>query len=608
MKQHHLSAGALIKRVFSFTKPFRKPLFTVFICIFIVAIVDALGSIYLSKIFDIVQNHGTDRNYLNSALILVGSAMAFLMMRILVVGYQSRTDIKKLDLLLVQYLSHESIAKFFSFSNGQHVSEHSGVKQTIVNSGTTSIETQIRAWIFQLFPAASHLLVALGGLFYANALIGGIFLGIAALFSFLMFKHNKLLIPGIRKLRDRKQLNSRFISELYRFVTVVKNESQERRSLEELNEKQGIQHQIYTTTWLPGIARLQGIRISTALCRYGALFLVVYLVFTQEMSIGAMFLVFTWSSLFMNSLWEVTNIHKQFLIDRINIEKYLQLLDVIPDIVMIENPIRPEKILGRIEFKNVTFHYPHRVKSYEEDNELEEVSGAVLSNISFVIEPGQKIGVVGESGSGKSTILSLLKRNFDPQEGQVIIDDNDLRLLDLRFFLRKVGSVDQEVSLFDRSIRDNILFGLNGDATSFSVEKLHEIGKLARIDGFFDRLEYGYDTLIGEKGVKLSGGERQRVGIARALAKDPSILIFDEATSALDSVSEKIVQASIDVACKGKTSIVVAHRLSTIKNCDKIFVFRHGLLLAVGTHKELLKKCEYYAELARPQMVEQSTH
>jgi ABC-type multidrug transport system fused ATPase/permease subunit len=197
----------------------------------------------------------------------------------------------------------------------------------------------------------------------------------------------------------------------------------------------------------------------------------------------------------------------------------------------------------------------------------------------------------------------LIRRGFDPQQGQVFVDSNDLRLIDLKHFLQQVGSVEQDVVLFDRSMRDNILFGLNGKAKTVSDERLHEIAKLARIDGFFTRLEHGFDTIVGEKGVKLSGGERQRVGIARALAKEPSILIFDEATSALDAMSERIVQQSIDDASNGKTAIIIAHRLSTVKNCDKILVFRHGVLLAIGSHEELLVGCEYYADLVYHQIM-----
>jgi ABC-type multidrug transport system fused ATPase/permease subunit len=597
-----IAALSLIKKVASFAQPFRIPLRTVFICILSITFVEALNSLCLSRIFDIVQKHGTDNLYLGSALTFMIIALLLVFARIVIVGIQQRTEANKLDQLIANHLNKQSIAKFLSFSNGQHINEHSGVKQTIVNSGTTSIQNQINLWIFYLVPAVAQAFVGLGGIFYANSKIGLIFIVVATLFCYLMYRSNALSVPGVRKLRDRKQLNSRFISELYRFVSLVINESQSSRSLAELSILQEKQQSIYAETWLPAISRLQVVRSSTALLRYGALFLAVYFVFNKEMTIGSMFLVFTFSSMFMNSLWEMTNIHKQFLLDKINIEKYLDLMEVNSDIVIVENPVKLENIQGRVEFKDVSFYYPKRVISYEESEENSLQPEPILRKVSFIIEPGQKIGMVGESGSGKSTTMGLIKRNFDPQAGQITIDGHDLRILDLNSLLQKIGSVDQEVVLFDRSIRENILFGLNGKSKDVSEEKMHELGKIARIDAFFSRLEHGFDTLVGEKGVKLSGGERQRVGIARALAKNPSILIFDEATSSLDSMSERIVQQSIDEACKGKTSIIIAHRLSTVKNCDKIFVFRHGILLAQGTHEELLLECEYYADLVQHQM------
>lgn len=603
MTETKISNTALLKKVLSFAKPFKKVLVIVFLCTLGVALVDAVSNVCLSLIFDLVQKYGADKNYLNQAFILLGIAFSLIFFRILIIGARMKIEVRKLDQLLPNYLNHESIAKFFSFSNGQHINEHSGVKQTIVNRGTSSIQNQISTFLYEFFPAIAMLIVATIGLFYANVLIGFGFIVIGSLFFFLMYRFNKMLVPGVRKMRDQAQLNSRFISELYRFVSLVKNESQEKRSLSELGELQDKQQSVFSDTWLPAIKSLQTIRATSATLRYGALFAVVYFVFQQSITVGTMFLVFTWSSTFIDSLWQLTNIHKKFLLDRVNIEKYLELLDVTPDIIMAPNPIRPNIYSGKIEFRNVSFYYPLRIKSYEEEKQESNQHAPVLKNVSFTIIPGEKIGVVGESGSGKSTIANLIKRSFDPQEGQILIDNNDLRLLDLNLFLKKLGSVDQEVVLFDRSIRDNILFGLNGEAKNFSDENLHKIAKLTRIDAFFSRLEHGFDTLIGEKGVKLSGGERQRLGIARALAKDPSILIFDEATSALDSMSEKIVQQSIDEACKGKTSIVIAHRLSTVKNCDKILVFRHGILLAQGNHTELFETCEYYTELVHHQMI-----
>ena len=251
-----------------------------------------------------------------------------------------------------------------------------------------------------------------------------------------------------------------------------------------------------------------------------------------------------------------------------------------------------------IEFKDVEFSYPKRQKDHLDEKESKE---SVLKSISLKIYSGQKVAFVGESGSGKSTIANLIRRSFDPQSGKILINDSDLKDIDLSHFLKSIGSVDQEVILFDRSLRDNICFGLDKNLTD---EELNDIAKKSGVNKFFHKLEHGWNTIIGERGCKLSGGEKQRVGIARALAKNPDILIFDEATSALDSVSESFVQKSIDESCKGKTSIVIAHRLSTVKNCDKIFVMKDGNIIDSGTHNYLLDNCDYYKKLIKNQLQE----
>lgn len=597
------STRTVLRRIISFAKPFKKALVLVFLCVLVVSAINALNNFCLSKIFDLVQKHGTDETYLTTAFWLLGGTLILVILRIVITGYQMIIENRHVDVAIPNHLNHRSIAKFFSFSNGQHVNEHSGVNQSIVNSGTMSIQNQINVLTQRLFPALSQCITAICVLCYSQWVVGILFIVTGVIFAVMMHLHNQKTIPGIKKIREQKILNSRLFSEMYRFVGLVKTESQEDRSLEDVSTAQQRHQDIHTETWIPGIKRIQKIRWASNLTRHGALFLIVYLLFNGHITIGALFLTFTYSSVFIDALWQLTDLHKQFLMDKVNIERYLQLLEVEPDIVVVENPIRPTGFYGKIEFRNVSFWYPQRVKSHEGAGDSLIQVNPVLKFVSFTIDAGQKVGIVGESGSGKSTLANLIRRGFDPQEGQIMVDGNDLRLLDLGLFLQHVGSVDQEVALFDRSIRDNILFGLNGKTKTISDERITELAKLARIDAFFSRLEHGFDTIVGEKGVKLSGGERQRIGIARALAKDPSILIFDEATSALDAVSERIVQQSIDEACNGKTAIIIAHRLSTVKNCDKIFVFRHGILLAEGTHQDLFETCEYYAELVSHQMV-----
>jgi ATP-binding cassette subfamily B protein len=220
-----------------------------------------------------------------------------------------------------------------------------------------------------------------------------------------------------------------------------------------------------------------------------------------------------------------------------------------------------------------------------------------------VIEPGQTVAFVGESGAGKSTIVKAIVRAQDPAEGQIIIDGNDLRVLDLKHYRKSIGIVDQDVSLFDQTLRYNITYGVKDGSTAITDRELSAVAEASRIDRFFDRLEKGFDTLIGERGVKLSGGERQRVGIARALVKNPDILIFDEATSNLDSENEEMIRESIESASRGRTTIIIAHRFSTIKKVDKVFVFDKGKLVGEGTHAELTLSCEQYQRLVKNQQL-----
>jgi ABC-type multidrug transport system fused ATPase/permease subunit len=593
-----MSNWLLIKRIWDFIKPFRKTIGIVFICILLTSIIEAVNSYFLSSIFDVIQKHSNDPKYMSTAMTFAALAGIGVFFRILVSRFQGNLEITKLDIVASNHLNHESIAKYFGFSNGQHINEHSGVKQNIITSGFTSVQGQISMFVYHLFPAIANFFVSIIMLFTISTYIGFSYLVISILFFWAVYKFNTYLQPKLREVRDARNQTARTISELYRFVFLIKNEVAEKKSLEDLDAVQDAHQGAYRRTWIPGNNWLTLIRIGTAGFRYLTILFAVWLLFNGYITAGAIFLIFTWSQNFIMSIWMITEMQKQFITDKMNIEKYFELLEIESDIKEGENPIS-ENLTGDIEFRNVQFAYPVRKKSHTESDE-EIKSEMVLKGISFKIKEGEKVAFVGESGSGKSTIANLVRRAFDPQSGQILINGYDLKDLELRSFLKKIGSVDQEVNLFDKSIRDNISYGTN---KVLSDEELDKIAKLARIDSFYKKLEHGWDTIVGERGAKVSGGEKQRIGIARALAKNPEILIFDEATSALDTVSERIVQKSIDSVSKGKTSIVIAHRLSTVKNCDKIFVLKQGVLLAEGTHEHLLENCNYYKELVKHQIV-----
>ena len=248
-----------------------------------------------------------------------------------------------------------------------------------------------------------------------------------------------------------------------------------------------------------------------------------------------------------------------------------------------EHPKTPAKLEGRVEFKNVDF-------SYEPERQI-------LHDICFKLDAGNSIAIVGPSGSGKSTIINLIPRLYDVCEGKVLFDGIDVRDLELSYLRKNVGVVSQETYLFNGTIRENLLYA-KPDATE---EELIDACKKANIYDFISSQEAGFDTMVGNRGLKLSGGEKQRISIARVLLKDPALLIFDEATSALDSISESKIQEAIDPLIESRTSILIAHRLSTILAADEILVVKDGRVVERGQHKDLVQAGGVYSELYNTQ-------
>lgn len=264
-------------------------------------------------------------------------------------------------------------------------------------------------------------------------------------------------------------------------------------------------------------------------------------------------------------------------------QRVFMIIDMPEEIVEANNARLLPQVQGKVEFQNVTFAYNEK--------------GDVIKDLSFTVAPGEVIAIVGPSGAGKSTIANLLPRFYDVNKGDIKIDGYSVREVTLNSLREQVGIVPQETMLFNGSVYDNILYG-RLDATR---EEIETAAKAANAHDFIMQLSDGYATKLGDRGVNLSGGQRQRIAIARAILKNPRILILDEATSALDTESERIVQEALDRLMVGRTSFVIAHRLSTIKNADKILVLEKGCLVEAGTHDELIALDGLYAHLYKIQ-------
>jgi ATP-binding cassette subfamily B protein len=304
-------------------------------------------------------------------------------------------------------------------------------------------------------------------------------------------------------------------------------------------------------------------------------------------SVGEIVTFVAFATMLIQKLEQVVSFINNVFMEAPRLTEFFNVLDAVPAVRDRPEAMDTGRLSGLIEFRDVSFSYDGKRPAVED--------------LSFTALPGQTIALVGPTGAGKSTAIALLHRAFDPQSGFIKIDGMDIRALKLGALRRNIGVVFQEALLFDRSIDDNLRVG-RSDATE--AEMKTAAARAQALD-FIERSEHGFDTKAGERGRMLSGGERQRLSIARALLKDPPILILDEATSALDAVTEAKVNAALDEVMKGRTTFVIAHRLSTIRNATRILVFENGRVMENGTFDELVAKGGRFAELARAQFMVQ---
>ena len=296
----------------------------------------------------------------------------------------------------------------------------------------------------------------------------------------------------------------------------------------------------------------------------------------SNITLGLLVSFISYASMFYNPVSFFANIGDTYQNTLASAEKILDILDAEPEHNFGIGNTEP-RLDGRIEFRNVNFAFDRSKK--------------VLSNINLTIEPGDIVGIVGTTGSGKSTLINLLMRYYDEYDGEILVDGENIRNIDMEYYRNSIGFVQQEPMMFRDTIFNNIAYGSN----QRNVEQVLYAAEVANAHGFISKMPDAYDTMLGERGVGLSGGEKQRVSIARAVLKNPSILIFDEATAAVDSETENLIQTAIERLISGRTTLMIAHRLSTLRKANKIVVVDKGEIVECGTPEELMAlKGKYY--------------
>lgn len=590
-----------LRRVIKLFRPFWKYFAVVFFIQIVVQLIGTFSPYIFGKAVDTVAtgNAALTFLYIGTAFVLTVFTNTFLGL------FRDLFELRYIDNHVDMHFSVYSLKKMLGFSVGQHINEHSGVRQGVVNKGQGSLSTFMERILYGILPSGVQVAVTLGIMAVFDWRVAALAFVFVVLYLVITYRRNIKFYPLADRMRKMGQDQNKLQSELFRNTTLVISEAQEQKVTEDYRREYQSLVDVLLRDWGWFMKSSRKNHLLLDIGQYGALALGVYFILIGQHSAGMFVTLFAWTGAIFSSLSGIMAQQRLLLSNIVDIKKYFELLDIKPDIDLNVEGRMLSNLEGKIVFKNVSFAYPYRYAKEEEEETAEnKKEDRAVADVSLTIPAGAKVGFVGVSGSGKSTIVNLLRRFYDPTSGTILVDGEDLKELDLRWLRSRIGNVEQKIELFDRSIRDNILFGLPEDKRDVGEEALQKAVDDASLGDFVAKLkDHGLDTMIGENGIKVSGGERQRIGIARALIKNPKILIFDEATSALDSINEKLIHDAINRGSKGRTTIIIAHRLSTIMDADIIFVVANGKIVDSGKHKELIKRCAEYQDLVKNQVL-----
>ena len=449
-----------------------------------------------------------------------------------------------------------------------------------IDRGTQSVSTLLSIFVFNILPSLFEICLVIGILWLNyNLLFAGVSLLTVVFYVVLTFAITTWRMKYRYQMNDmQSEANTNAVDSLINYET-VKYFNQEKFEVDRYGETMQRWENLATKSFtsMTALNFVQGAVIAIGVTII--LIMAAQGVVNSTLSLGDLIMIQALLLQLFIPLGGLGIIYRQIKHNFIDMNNMFDLLERSSKVTDVENATELKVTQGEVKFNNVTFAYPGKE--------------AVLKNINFTLKPGQKIAIVGSSGAGKSTLAKLLFRFYDISSGEITIDQQDIKLFTQDSVRRSMGVVPQDPVMFNETIFYNIAYGRAGA----SEEEVKRAAKLSFIDSFIDSLPEGYDTLVGERGLKLSGGEKQRLAIARVLLKNPQILIFDEATSALDSYSEKMVQKALLSLAHKHSTIVIAHRLSTIVDADQIIVLENGVIVEQGKHQELLDLQGQYSRL-----------
>ena len=575
---------SLFKAIFKYVWPqmrkYKLAFFLILIFFTLRVLFDAiLKPLYFKKIIDTISNNNINHILLSNDLYKLVFIIILISIGVLIVARVAKFFLYAFQINVIRDLRNFYFKKMTSNSQSFFANTFSGSLVTKGRRFVGGFEAMSDIFIYEFWGTLITLIGVFVVIINQSVMLAWIFfIWIFIYLGIIIFFVNKKIKYDLLEATADSKIGGR-MADVFGNILAIKIFSARSREMSSFGEivKDASSKSTKSWNYFLKIEIIQSILV--VIVQSVVLYLMIDLWLKNKISTGTVVLIQTYMIFIFDRLWNLSNALTRFMKHAADMKESIDLFEIIPDILDPQNPEVLNMKKGHLIFDDVCFKY----KSGQD----------VFENFNLDIKPGERIGIVGHSGAGKSTITNLILRFIDVTDGSITIDGQDIRHVTQDDLRSAISYVPQESILFHRTIRENIVYG-KSDATD---EEVIEVAKKAYAHEFIEKLPYGYDTFVGERGVKLSGGERQRVAIARAMIKDAPILILDEATSSLDSISEQYIQQAFNKLMKGKTTIVIAHRLSTIQKMDRIIVLEDGEIIEQGTHQELLKKSGQYANL-----------